>query len=43
MVSKIRDAMSNDDFREYVLTYLPIAGIIILAVAFVSISLARAG
>jgi hypothetical protein len=30
MVSKIREAMSNDDFREYVLADLPILGIIIL-------------
>ena len=39
MVSKIREAMSNDDFREYALAYLPIAGIVLLAVAFVAISL----
>ena len=43
MVSKIREAMSKDDFREYALAYLPIAGIVLLAVAFVAISLARAG
>ena len=43
MVSKIRDAIFNDDFREHLPAYLPIAGIIILAVAFVAISLARAG
>ncbi len=43
MVRKIREAMSNDDFREYALAYLPIAGIIILAIAFVTISLVRGG
>lgn len=43
MVSKIRDAMSNDTFREYALAYLPIAGIVILAIAFVAISLSRPG
>ena len=42
MVSKIRAIIADDDFGEYLLAYLPIAGIVILAVAFVAISLARA-
>ena len=43
MVSKIRKAMSNDHFGEYVLAYLPIAGIRLRAIAFVTVSLVRGG
>ena len=43
MVRKLREAISNEYFGEYVLAYLPIAGIILLAIAFVTVSLVRGG
>ncbi len=43
MVSKIREIISDDDFTEWVWALVPIAGIILLAVAFVTISLVRGG
>ena len=43
MVSKIREIISGDDFTEWVWAFIPIAGIILLAVAFVTVSLVRGG
>ncbi len=43
MVSKIREIVSDEDFAEWVKAFIPIALIIALAIAFVTVSLARGG
>ena len=43
MVSKIREIISGDDFTGWVWAFIPIALIILLAVALVTISLVRGG
>ena len=43
MVSKIREIVSDEYFADWVWAFIPIAGIVILAIAFVAISLSRAG
>ena len=43
MVSKIREIISDAYFTEWVKAFIPIAGIILLAIAFVTISLVRGG
>lgn len=43
MVSKIREIVSDEYFTDWVKAFVPIAGIIILAIAFVTISLVRGG
>ena len=41
MVNKLRKIVSDEHFVDWVWAYIPIAGIIILAIAFVTISLVR--
>lgn len=43
MVSKISEIVSDEYFADWVKAFIPIAGIIILAIAFVTISLVRGG
>ena len=43
MVSKIREIVSDKYFADWVWAFIPIAGIVILAIAFVTISLVRGG
>lgn len=43
MVSKIREIISDDDFTAWVRAFIPIALIIALAIAFVTVSLVRGG
>ena len=43
MLSKIREIISDDDFAGWLWAFVPIAGIILLAIAFVTVSLIRGG
>ena len=43
MVSKIREIVSDKYFADWVWAFIPIAGIVNLAIAFVTISLLRGG
>ena len=43
MVSKIREIVSDEYFADWVWAFIPIALIIALAIAFVTISLVRDG
>ncbi len=43
MVSKIREIIADDDFAGWLWAFVPIAGIILLAISLVTVSLIRGG